>query len=60
MPVRKFRSVEEMNTVVWRRPGDPDLARVLASVWSFGRRLRPSPIQPGLRKFKSIEAMKSR
>lgn len=60
MPVRKFRSVEEMKTLAWRRPGDPELARALASVWSFGRRLRPSPLQPGVRKFKSIAEMKSR
>jgi hypothetical protein len=30
MPVRKFRSVEEMGVPRWRAPGDPDLLRAMA------------------------------
>jgi hypothetical protein len=59
MPVRKFRSVEEMNTPVWRRAGDPALFRAIASVWAFGRRTRPRAFSPGVRKFRSIEDMKA-
>jgi hypothetical protein len=59
MPVRKFRSVEEMNKLVWRPAGDPALVRAIASVWSFGRRLRRRTFRPGVRKFRSIADMKA-
>lgn len=60
MPVRKFRSVEEMSGPIWRRAGDPALIRAIASVWAFGRRTRPRTFQPGVRKFKSVVDMKAR
>lgn len=59
MPVKKFRSVEEMNTPVWRSAGDPALVRAIASVWAFGRRTRPRSFPPGVRKFRSITDMKA-
>ena len=57
MPVRKFRSVEEMNQPIWRRPGDPELYRAIASVWEFGRRTNPRRFPPGVHKYRSIEEM---
>jgi hypothetical protein len=57
MPVRRFRSVDAMNRLVWRRAGDPELFRAMATVWAFGRRLRGRAFQPGVRKFRSIEEM---
>jgi hypothetical protein len=59
MPVRKFRSVEEMNTPIWRRPGDPALVRAIASVWAFGRRSSVRAFSPGVRKFRSVTEMKT-
>jgi hypothetical protein len=59
MPVRKFRSVEEMNVPVWREAGDPALVRAIASVWAFGRRTRPRLGPRGVRKFRSVEEMKA-
>lgn len=59
MPVRKFRSVEEMNRPVWRPAGDPALARAIASVWAFGRRVGPRAFPRGVRKFRSVEDMKA-
>ena len=59
MPVRKFRSVEEMNTLVWRPAGSPALVRALASIWAFSRRLRHRTFSPGVRKFRSIAEMKA-
>ncbi len=38
MPVYRFRSAEEMNQPRWREPGDPELYRAIASLWSFGER----------------------
>lgn len=57
MPVRRFRSVEEMNQPVWRRPGDPELFDAIRAVWEFGQRTSLSHFQPGVRRFRSIEEM---
>ncbi len=55
MPVRKYRSVEEMEGNTWRRPGDPLLFRAMRSTWDFARRtLRPT-FPPGVHKHRSIE-----
>ncbi len=59
MPVRKFRSADEMNVPVWREAGDPALVRAIASVWTFGRRTRPRVGPSGVRKFRSVEDMKA-
>lgn len=57
MPVRKFRSVEEMSEPVWRKPSDPSLYRAIASVWAFGRRTTARRFPPGVTKHASIEEM---
>ena len=59
MPVKRFRSVEEMNQLAWRSAGDPALVRAIASVWAFGNRLRQRAFSPGVRKFRSIVEMKA-
>lgn len=58
MPVRKFRSVEEMEPAPWRRPGDPALFRAIALVWEFGDRTRRRSFSTGVFRFRSIEEMK--
>jgi len=57
MPVRKFRSVEEMDVPRWRAPGDPDLMRAMAELWEIGRRTRLRSYPPGVHKHASIEDM---
>ena len=59
MPVKKFRSVEELNQPIWRQAGDPALFRTIAAVWAFARSTRPKHFPPGVRKFRSIAEMKS-
>lgn len=59
MPVKKFRSVEEMNEPVWRQPGQPELYRAIRAVWDFGLRTNPARFRPGVRRFRSIEEMKA-
>lgn len=55
MPLRKFRSVEEMPAGPWLPAGDPRLARAIREVWAFGTRtLRPS-FPPGLHRHHSID-----
>ena len=55
MPVYKFRSVEEMNQPIWRRPGDPQLYRAIAGVWEMARRTNPRRFPPGVHRYRSIE-----
>jgi hypothetical protein len=57
MPVRKFRSVEEMNQPVWRLPGDPQLYRAIREIWTFGQRSSRKRYRPGVHRFHSIEEM---
>ena len=54
MPVRKFRSVEELNQPVWRQPGDAALYRAIAAVWETGRRTQTRRFVPGVRRFRDI------
>ena len=60
MPVRKFRSVEEMEPAPWRKAGDPELFRAIAAVWSLGNRTQRHRFQPGVYKYRSVEEMKQR
>jgi hypothetical protein len=59
MPVRKFRSVEEMNQPVWRQPGDPALYRAIAGVWETGRRLQRHRFAPGVFRFRDIAELEA-
>ena len=54
MPVRKFRSVEELNQPVWRQPGDAALYRAIAAVCETGRRTQTRRFVPGVRRFRDI------
>ncbi len=56
MPIRKFRSVEEMSAR-WRSPGDPELYRTMAALFEMGRRIAPRSFHPGVAKFRSIDQM---
>ena len=57
MPVRKFRSVEEMKAPRWREPGDPEIARALADLLEIGRRTSARRFPPGVHRHASIEEM---
>ena len=57
MPVRKFRSVQEMNQPVWRTPGDPALYEAIARLWTMGAALRPRRWPPGVRRFRGVEEL---
>lgn len=59
MPVRKFRSIEEMGGPVWFEPGDPALYRALRQLWGVARRTLRPRFPPGLHRHPSIETMNS-
>ena len=55
MPVRKYRSVEEMEGNTWREPGDPELFRAMKATWTFSARTLQPRFPPGVYKHRSIE-----
>lgn len=57
MPVRFFRSAEEMNQPRWREPGDPALYRAIESLWNTGRVSFRRKLPPGVYRYRSIEEM---
>jgi hypothetical protein len=57
MPVRRFRSVEEMEGPHWYRPGDPALFRALRRVWALHARTVQPRFPPGVYRHRSVEAM---
>ena len=54
MPVRKFRSVAEMDGPRWREPGDALLYGVMADLWDIGWRSRRR-YPPGVHRHASVE-----
>jgi len=55
MPVRKFRTVEALEGSKWREPGDAELYRAIARVWTFGQRTRPRRFPPGVYRHRTID-----
>lgn len=58
MPLKKFRSLQEMEDSLWREPGDPQLWRAIEAVWSFAAQTCPRRFPPGVYKHRSIEEAK--
>lgn len=57
MPVRRFRSVAEMEQPLWREPGDSVLFQSMASLWAAGHRIVGPRFPPGVHPHCSIESM---
>ena len=57
MPVRRFRSIEEMEHPRWRDPGDPELYRTIARLWDFGRRTARGRLPSGVYRHRTVEAL---
>ena len=55
MPVRKFRSIEEMDLPTPMRPLDPENLRVALALAATAYGLRPWRFKPGVHKFHSVE-----
>jgi hypothetical protein len=55
MPVRKYRSVEDMPGVQPLPPLDPENLRVACELSELAWALHPWKFEPGVRKFRSIE-----
>lgn len=55
MPVRKFRTLQDMEDSLWLRGDDPSLAARIARVWDFANRISVRRFPPGVHKHRSIE-----
>jgi hypothetical protein len=56
MPIRKFRSVEEMDGYNWCEPGDPVLFRAIRRVWELGHRTVRPRFPPGVHRHSSLSS----
>ena len=55
MPVQRFRSFEEAERALWRKPFDPENLRILASITTTLRRLGGWTLPKGVFKYRSAE-----
>ena len=57
MPVRKFRSVGDMDQTHWREPGDPELYEAIAALWATGAAVVGHRFPPGVYRHQTIESL---
>ena len=57
MPVRRFRSVAEMEQPHWREPGDPELFQVIAALRATGASTVRHRFPPGVYRHRTIESL---
>ena len=60
MPIRKFKSIEEMKTPRWREPGDPELFSAMATLWEIAKRTSVRRYPPGVHWHVSVEDMQAK
>lgn len=56
MPLRKFRSLQDMEDSLWYPPGEPALWAAIRRVWDFASRAAPRRFPPGVYRHRGIEA----
>ncbi len=60
MPVRRFRSIEEMKREAhWFEAGTPALWHAMARVWDLGRRTAHRRFPPGVYRHPSIDSLQA-
>jgi hypothetical protein len=57
VPVRKFRSVFEMDGYRWHETGDPALYRAIRRVWELGYRTLEPRFPPGVHRHRTVTSM---
>ena len=55
MPVRRFRSVEEMEGNTCHDRNDPRLFRAIQNTWEFAQRVTQPQFPPGVYKHRNVE-----
>jgi hypothetical protein len=56
-PAVQYISVEAMSAPTWRASGDPELVRVIETLWTSGLRLQGARFPPGVHRYRSIEEL---
>lgn len=57
MPVRRFRSVEEMKAERGYDRDDPRLPKVIEGIWTFGRLTAGLRFPPGVYRHRNVEEL---
>jgi hypothetical protein len=57
MPVRKFRSIEEMKAARGYDRNDPLLPRVIEGIWTFGERTARLRFPPGVFRHRTLDEL---
>lgn len=57
MPVRKFRSIEEMKAARGYERTDPRLPRIIEGLWDFGRRTARLRFPPGVYRHRDLASL---
>lgn len=57
MPVRKFRSIEEMKEARSYDRNDPLLPRIIEDVWTFGQRTARLRFPPGVYRHRDLASL---
>ena len=60
MPVRKFRSIEEMKAARGYDRYDPRLPRIIEGIWDVGRQTARLRFPPGVHRSRTVEEMDAR
>ena len=55
MPVKKVRSLTELEDSLWLKPGDPALGRAIAAAWEFALRTVAPSFPPGVYRHRSVQ-----
>lgn len=54
MPVRRFRSADEMEELAWLPQGSPELWRAIRSAWGRARAMAPWRVAPGVHRYRNM------
>jgi hypothetical protein len=60
MPVRRFRSIEEMKAERGYDRNDPVLPRVIEGIWTFGERTARLRFPPGVYRHRTLDDLNAR
>ena len=55
MPVRRYRSVEDMEGNTWHDRNDPRLFRAIRTTWDFAQKVTRPRFPPGVYKHRTVE-----
>ncbi len=58
MPIRKYKSINEMPDERWYPAGSEELFEAIERTWNLAESILPRTFPPGLTKYRSAQALK--